>query len=385
MGVPYPLELGVSQRTWKIGVSYAVLIKQYTDARAVFWLGQDINSELVIGRSFNLLTSDNMRKSASIMQGGLRRNSLIFQYPYLFRKGINHPLDFGTWILPSVMEKIMDFMSFATECISARISEGKTSVTGRPDILQSMIDTIDPETGSNFTPEDIILESNLLLMAGGDTIGTALQILFWSITRPCNAHVLAKLVQEIRTTFAFEHEVTTGPKLNSCAYLDACVSEALRNFTGSAFWREAEKGGATVCGEYIPEGLAVGTCLSALNRDAQIFPEPYKFDPDRFIPGSRYSDAQVTAAKAASQPFLVGSRSCIAKTLSRTMMSLTAAMVVFKLDFEAVPTAEGSNLGGGGPGMGTLRTREDEYQLYGSFTVSGRGPVLRFRVRESYV
>ena len=380
IGILCPQGLGLARRTWRIGVSFFVLIELHTDSDPVFWLGQDINTELIVGRPFNLLTSDDMRKSASIMQGGLRRNSLIFQYPHLFRRGINHPLDFGTWFLPSVMDKIMDFMSVATECISARISEGKTNVAGRPDILQSMIDTIDPETGSNFTPEDIILESNILL-TGGDTIVTALQVLFWSLTRPCNSHVLARLVQEIRTTFASEHEVTTGPGLSSCAYLEACISEALRNFTSSAFWREAEKGGATVCGEYIPEGLVVGTCLSALNRDTQIFPDPYEFDPDRFMLGSKYSDAQVTAAKAASQPFLVGPRSCIAKTLSRSIMSLTTALVVFKLDFEAAPGAEGSSLGGGGPGMGTLRMREEEYQLYGSFTISGRGPVLRFRAR----
>ena len=316
------------------------------------------------------------------MQGGLRRNSLIFQYPQLFRAGINRPLDFGTWFLPNVMENIMGFMGFATESVFARISEGKTNSAGRPDVLQSMIDTIDPETGSTFTPEDIAVESTILLLAGGDTIGTALQILFWAITCPWNAHVLAKLAQEIRTTFGSENEITTGPKLNSCAYLEACVSEALRNFTGSAFWREAEKGGATVCGNYIPEGLAVGTCASALHRDANIFPDPYKFDPDRFILGSKYSDEQVTAAKAASQPFAVGPRSCIAKTLARTMMSLTTAMAIFKLEFEAVSDGEGGSIGGGGPGMGPLRTREEEYQLYGSFTVSGRGPILRFKARE---
>lgn len=248
-------------------------------------------------------------------------------------------------------------------------------------MLQSLIDTKDPETGSNFTPEDIALEASIPLLAGGDTIGTALQVLFWSITRPWNADVFAKLKNEIRTTFGSEEEIMEGSKLKSCVYLEACLSEALRSFTASAFWREAERGGGTVCGEYIPEGYTVGSCQSALNRDPNIFPEPYRFDPERYILGSEYSDKHVAAATAASQPFLVGPRSCIAKTLARTMLTLTTTITILKLDVKPASDAEGGHLGGGGPGMGALRWREDEFQMYGSFAISGRGPILQFRTR----
>lgn len=87
----------------------------------VFWLGQDINTDPVVGRSFNLLTSDEMRKPSSVMQDGSRRSNLVFQYPYLFRPGLNHPLDFGTWFIPSVMDKLTQFTTFASSCALSRL------------------------------------------------------------------------------------------------------------------------------------------------------------------------------------------------------------------------------------------------------------------------
>lgn len=62
-----------------------------------------------------------------------------------------------------------------------------------------------------------------------------------------------------------------------------------------------------------------------------------------------------------------------------SVLLLTVARVVWGLDFRF---ANGALTGGGRKGLGVAREREDEFQLFGSFTLMGYGPVLEFRKRK---
>jgi cytochrome P450 len=67
--------------------------------------------------------------------------------------------------------------------------------------------------------------------------------------------------------------------------------------------------------------------LFALHHNPEYFSSPYEFLPERWTePGS-------TDRKEAVQPFLIGSRACIAKYFAKQMLQLTLAG--FFLEFEA--------------------------------------------------
>ena len=346
-----------------------------------FWLSQDITTELIFGRSYNLLSDTSMRTAGVALQGGLRRNSLCFQYPFLFKEGIGKWRDFGTWFLPDVLQKIGLYLAVGTETPLQRIAEERSSdgasavpqKTEHLDILSYLVSGTDPETGTNFKTEDIVMESNILTLAGGDTTGTAFQITFFNLAH--NLDVYQKLAQEIRNTFKSPDEIVLGPTLNNCTYLHAVIQEVLRRFGATAFWRDADVGGATIHTDdgdfFIPPGLTVGTSQYAICNWPTYFRRPYKFDPDRWIPGRGYSDAEIATAKAACNTFSLGPRNCVAKNLAMTMLLLTTARVMWGLDFRLAP-GEDQREGG----------VEPEFLLHGSFTEWGKGPVLQFRKRD---
>ena len=266
-------------------------------------------------------------------------------------------------------------LAIGTETAIERLKAEKQ----RKDILSHLIGAIDPETGTKFSPQDVIMEANILLLAGGDTTGTGLCTIFFYLSR--NAPTYAKLSSEIRSTFASASEIGLGPKLDSCTYLHACIEEGLRLFGGAAFWRDADEGGATVAGEVIPAGLTVGFSPYAVHHDPGMFPEPYAYRPERWVPSDEFSAEQVKLAKSACNEFGLGPRSCVAKNLAMTMMLLTVATVIYEMDFR-IADGELGKVGEGRPGLGKGRERKEEYQLYGSFTLVKEGPWLQFRKRK---
>ncbi|KAJ5103393.1 hypothetical protein N7532_003922 [Penicillium argentinense] len=91
------------------------------------------------------------------------------------------------------------------------------------DLFYTMMNTADPKTGLHFTQKDLWVESIPLITAGADTITTVM-----SGTISHLGHMpalLARLVKEICTTFAADEDIRTGPQLNSCELLQACINE----------------------------------------------------------------------------------------------------------------------------------------------------------------
>jgi hypothetical protein len=146
-------------------------------------------------------------------------------------------------------------------------------------------------------------------------------------------------------------------------------------------WREAEPGGCIVDGHLIPGGLNVGAGIFSLHRNAEAFPDPYKFDIERWIiDPEKDEEEEKERNKEISRsfaPFSIGPRQCIAKNFAMMELLLTMANVFWRLDFEGV-----GKLGEGGKGKGWGREREGEFQFKSYFTSYMEGPMVRFKPRE---
>lgn len=180
-----------------------------------------------------------------------------------------------------------------------------------------------------------------------------------------------RLAKEVRETFDSTEEICTGTKLNSCTYLRACIDEVLRicPSSGSAPWREALTGGATIDGQYIPAGYDVGVGIYALHHNPEYYPEPSVFKPERCMTDDRVGNGinGFQKTKMTYQPFSSGPRSCIGKGLALVELTLTMAYIMYTLDFRTV-----------NPGRTMSQT---EFRVRDHISARKEGPVLQFRRR----
>jgi cytochrome P450 len=95
-------------------------------------------------------------------------------------------------------------------------------------------------------------------------------------------------------------------------YFGAVMKEAMRVHpsVGLLLERHVPTGGATICGEYIPAGTIVGINAWVLHNDPNVFPDPEKFEPERWLESS---EEKLQEMERSFFAFGAGSRTCIGK------------------------------------------------------------------------
>lgn len=218
-------------------------------------------------------------------------------------------------------------------------------------------------------------------IAGSDTTSTALAAAFFYLTY--NVRAYQKVTEEVRRKFNNIEDICSGSTLNSCIYLRACIDEAMRlsPSVGSLLPREVLRGGLNVDDHHIPEGIVIGTPHYALHHNAEYYPEPFKYCPERWIidPRTGVGEKDVELAHSAFCTFSIGPRGCIGKGLAYMELMSALARTLFMYGMRLAP---GTSLGEGKPGLEWGRHRPSEFQLKDTFTSMKDGPMVQFRPRQ---
>ncbi|KAJ6161050.1 hypothetical protein N7470_004446 [Penicillium chermesinum] len=235
------------------------------------WLAMDIITGLSFGEDFNLLHSPTLRYLPSVVQKIAQMNMISIVQPSFFNHKINRIF---MW---SKLRDILNAGTFMKSRCIARQELGNT--IEQKDIFYIMENTTDPKTGMFFSPKDLWLESMLLLVAGSDTTSVAMSATFFFLAHHTDA--LARVIREIRASFANEEEIRMGHRLNDCTFLAACINETMRLVPSVSNMppRDALDGGLVVDGNYISQGTTVGTTIYAIQRNPRYFPAPTNFAP----------------------------------------------------------------------------------------------------------
>lgn len=156
------------------------------------------------------------------------------------------------------------------------------------------------EEDESLTFKEIVDEAQTYIIAGTDTTAITLTYIVWRVCQ--NPKIKQRLVEELRQLpEGFQdHDAMKMP------YLNQVIEESLRlhGAAPSGLPRMVPPEGATLAGQYLPGGSVVCTQAWSLHRNEDIFPDPERFDPDRWA-------APTKAMKDASMPFGGGSRSKI--------------------------------------------------------------------------
>lgn len=358
------------------------------------YLSFDMMADIIFGAHYDLLNDEKFRYVPEMIEKSNVRVSALVQFPrlsffrldkHLFQEAIFARNRF----LKFVMRLVRDRMELSKGNVCGIY--GKTACTGNgtsvspaklSDVYSKLADIKDPQTGASLRKEEIASESTTLVVAGSDTSACAISsVLFYLADNPA---AYARAAEEVRSKVSSRAEVTSV-NLSTCVYLRACIDEALRMSpaVGSALVREVvNTTGTTVDEQFIKPGLEVGSGTYAVHHNADAYPDPFTYKPERWLE-SHTSRESIDKARSCFVPFSIGIRSCLGKGLAYTEITLVIATMLFLGDFKF---AEGElrNIGRGIKGVGGGRHRENEYQLYDHIAGQKQGPWLQFSRRECY-
>jgi cytochrome P450 len=348
------------------------------------FFGFDFISDLGYGRSFGMLE----REDNAWIPGVLKSASkFIYYVGYLPFIEVVRPL-MGSWVQDYIGGKeaadSLKYTNLANSRLAERMElEERLKVQGkeldRKDTFHYLLNSKDPVTGKRFTTEELQADSALIIAAGSDGVGLALSACVFYLLR--NPMTMEQLVHEVQENFESLEEIR-NPKLGALPYLHACIEETLRMNPpkASSLPREVLKGGLTIDGHFIPEGITVGTPLYVVHHDPNIFPDPWSFRPERWIASQStgYTAEKVSVAKAACVPFLVGPMNCIGKSMSYIALKLALAHIFFRNDIRI----SGELTGGGRKGNVEGRQREEEYQMEDWILGFRDGPMVEVKIRQ---
>ncbi len=201
------------------------------------------------------------------------------------------------------------------------IRERRTSGEDRGDLLSMLLAAVDEEgDGTGMTDEQARDESITLFNAGHDTTASSLTWTWYLLaTHP---EVATRVREEIQSVL--QGRSATYADFPALAYTTRVVKESMRLYppTWALIPRVATER-VTIGGYELPKGAWVYIYPWVLHHDARFFPEPEKFDPDRFTP-----ERVDTIPQHAYIPFGAGPHVCIGNTFATMEMVLALATIV---------------------------------------------------------
>ncbi|PVH92548.1 putative benzoate 4-monooxygenase cytochrome P450 [Periconia macrospinosa] len=163
------------------------------------------------------------------------------------------------------------------------------------------------------------LNAEAVSFLGAGTYPTAATTIFVAYYILADPKIEERLREDLKDVMAnFDEEVPNFTKLEQIEYLSACIKEGLRLLR---LFRRKSRISTDLDLQYgnftIPKGTPVSLSPYTMHMDPEVFPEPEKFKPDRWLGGNL--DPRM---KRNLNPFLGGSRNCIGMHVAWAQMYL---------------------------------------------------------------
>lgn len=150
-----------------------------------------------------------------------------------------------------------------------------------------------------------------------------------------NPNVKARVIAELEAIF-LDDSSGANPlpftKVRQVRLLDHVETECLRLHPpiGYATPRDTPSEGATICGVYIPGGVAVGVPAATIGRNPSVYPQPDTWDPDRWSGNANTTD--LVLMKTCYLGFGHGSRQCIGRNVADQFVQKLMAQLLLRYD-----------------------------------------------------
>ncbi|MFE9562961.1 cytochrome P450 [Streptomyces sp. NPDC006487] len=195
--------------------------------------------------------------------------------------------------------------------------------------LLSLLATASSADDGEFDATELRDQVLIFLLAGHETTATSLAF---------SLHLLARhpdLQDRARAEIAavLGDRTPGAADLDRLPYLSQVLKEAMRLYPAAPVLGRRSVAAAEVDGHTIPAGADVIVAPWVTHRHPAYWPDPERFDPDRFTP-----EAEAARPRYAWLPFGGGPRACIGQHFSMLESVIALAMLLRAYEFEAVDT-----------------------------------------------
>jgi cytochrome P450 len=182
--------------------------------------------------------------------------------------------------------------------------------------------------GDEFDAKSLRDQVLTVFFAGHETTATSLSWIHYLLDTHRDAR--AKLTAEVDRVLGCR--MPTSADLDALTYTEQVINEALRLYSPIHSISRVARVDDTLGGYHIPAGATIYVSLHATHRLASLWPDPHRFDPERFAPA-----AAAKRPRFAFIPFAAGHRNCIGGALATVELKLAVAMIAQRYELKLAP------------------------------------------------
>ena len=199
--------------------------------------------------------------------------------------------------------------------IRAIIAERQKGASEGPDLLSIMV-RLQKQSRKGLTEQKIRDQILTFLMVGHETTATALMWTWYLLSE--NPEVATKLYSEVDHVLG--DRLPSGQDCDRLPYTRMVFAESMRLYPPVWLLTRRAVGDVKINGFVIRSGSYVHLSPFVMHRDPRYFPEPERFDPERWTP-----EAVAARPKFSYFPFGGGSLQCIGESFAWMQGVLTIA------------------------------------------------------------
>ncbi|XP_061386673.1 cytochrome P450 6g1-like [Musca vetustissima] len=222
---------------------------------------------------------------------------------------------------------------FLRTSIVQSVEERKLSGETRNDLIDILVKLTDEakESGRDMSQfmDCLLAQVGISISAGFDTTATSMSNALLELAK--QPEIQRRLKKEIKEAFEAEKGTSVSyENLSKLQYLDMVVCETLRLYPVLPILQRRYNKGMGAREGYslkpysdfvLPDGMTMFICTYGLHYDPKYWPEPHKFNPERFVPENK-----VTLLNSMTYlPFGAGPHNCIGARLA--MLQLKCGLV----------------------------------------------------------
>ncbi|KAM7312484.1 cytochrome P450 3A41 isoform X1 [Ixodes scapularis] len=225
-------------------------------------------------------------------------------------------------------KKSTDYMiQFTRFLVDQRIEEKKKFDDVLQILLEATLEAKDKDSVEITDAEidEIASQCMLCIVAGTDAVKHTLTCAVYNLVM--HPQYQERLIQEVDDTLK-ETDVTYDA-LKAMPFLEAVIYETLRMYTPDSFLTRVCTKETVVSGIRLKPGMGIEFPLRGVHYDSEFFPDPYQFNPERFLPENKPNMIPYTFLA-----FGEGPRNCVGTRMATVVIKAMLATIYRVMKFE---------------------------------------------------